>query len=192
MKRAALVFVLCFASIGLLEGAATASTTTPSSVVRLKQLDSAILDGLNATRTAHGLRRLVLSPSLQKAAAAHSQSMLRDGFFAHESANGTSFVARVKRFYTPSGYNAWSAGENLLYNTAEMDAATAIAAWLASPPHRENMLDPRWREVGIASLHASSAGGTFGGEPTWVITMDFGARTGGQSAVRLVSKSGAS
>ncbi len=192
MKRAALVFALCFASIGLFQGAASASTTTQSSVVRLRQLDSAILDGLNATRAAHGLRRLVLSTNLQQAATAHSQSMLQDGYFAHESVNGTSFVARVKRFYSPSGYNAWSAGENLLYNTAEMDAATAIAAWLGSPPHRENMLGPRWREVGIASLHASSAGGMFGGEPTWVITMDFGARTGGRSAVRLVSTSRAS
>ena len=60
-----------------------------------------------------------------------------------------------------------------------MDADEAIQAWLDSPPHRENMLDPTWREVGIGSLHAASAGGTFGGGPTWVITMDFGARTGG-------------
>ena len=74
------------------------------------------------------------------------------------------------------------AGENILYNTADIDADNAIQAWLDSPPHRENMLNPDWREVGIGSVHASTAGGTFGGEPTWVITMDFGTRTGGSTA----------
>ena len=76
------------------------------------------------------------------------------------------------------------AGENILYNTSDIDADhQAIQAWLDSPPHRENMLNPDWREVGIGSVHASTAGGTFGGEPTWVITMDFGTRTGGATAV---------
>ena len=49
---------------------------------------------------------------------------------------------------------------------------------MASPAHRENMLTPEWREVGIGSLRARSAGGIFAGEATWVITMDFGARSG--------------
>ena len=79
--------------------------------------------------------------------------MLEGGFFAHDSKNGASFVARVKRFYPASGFSSWSAGENLLYNTAPIDAETAIEAWLGSPAHRENMLEPGWREVGIASLH---------------------------------------
>ena len=91
-------------------------------------------------------------------------------------------MQRLKHFYTPSGYSSWSAGENLLYNSAAMDANEAIQIWLDSPPHRQNMLDPTWREVGIGSLHATSAGGTFGGGPTWVITMDFGMRTGGATA----------
>ena len=56
-----------------------------------------------------------------------------------------------------------------------------IRAWLNSPPHRENMLAPNWREVGIAALHASSAPGFFGDEPTVLITMDFGARSGSTS-----------
>ena len=54
------------------------------------------------------------------------------------------------------------------------------------------MLEPGWREVGIGSLHASSAGGQFGGEPTWVITMDFGARAGGEKAAKPAIKPAAS
>jgi uncharacterized protein YkwD len=58
-----------------------------------------------------------------------------------------------------------------------MDAGAVIQAWLDSPAHRDNMLGTGWREVGIGAMRASSAGGTFGGKPTWVITMDFGIRT---------------
>ena len=47
----------------------------------------------------------------------------------------------------------------------------------AVAPHREDMLSPEWREVGIGALHADSAGGAFKQEAVWVVTMDFGART---------------
>ena len=44
--------------------------------------------------------------------------------------------------------------------------------------HSHCMLDPNWREVGVAAMRASSAGGIFGGGATWVVTMDFGVRSG--------------
>ena len=175
------LFALLFAVIGLVAGPASAADAAPAAAERLQALDHELLIRLNATRTAHGLRPLVLSDDLQSAAVAHSRSMLEGGFFAHDSKDGSPFVARVKGFYRAAGYDAWSVGENLLYNTAAMDASTAMKAWLESPAHRENMLAPAWREVGIGSLHASAAGGTFSGEPTWVITMDFGTRSAGKS-----------
>ena len=153
----------------------------------MQDLDSAILDGLNAVRSSHGLRPLVLSADLEHAAVAHSRAMLEGGFFDHVSPDGTTFAQRVKRYYSPAGYANWSAGENIVYSTAALDAATAVKAWMQSPPHRKNMLDPEWREVGIGSMHAASAGGAFGGEPTWVITMDFGARTGGGTTAKPVA-----
>ena len=95
---------------------------------------------------------------------------------------------RVKHFYRSVGYGNWSAGENLLYSTSEIDASTAIRTWLDSPPHRANMLNPAWREVGIGSFYASAAGGTFGGEATWVITMDFGTRALSKSGDTSISR----
>ncbi len=165
---------------------ASASDATPASTERLQALDNQILARLNAKRAAHGLRPLVVSGQLETAAVAHSRDLLQAGVFQHDSPDGTSFVQRLKRFYSPSGYSSWTAGENILYNTGDIDADTAIQAWLDSPPHRQNMLDPGWREVGIGSVHASTAGGTFGGGPAWVITMDFGVRTGGAKAATKV------
>ena len=180
MIRILTVCALLLAVTGVLSGSAAAATA-PAATVRLQTLDKEILVRLNATRVSRGLRPLVLSSQLRDAAVAHSRSMLEGGFFTHESRDGSPFAARVKRYYRSSGYASWSAGENLLYNTARIDARSAIEAWLTSPPHRANLLAPGWREVGIGSLHARSAGGTFGGRPTWVITMDFGTRTGGRT-----------
>ncbi len=176
---------MLLAVTGAIAGSASAADTAPAATVRLQALDHEILVRLNATRASHRLRPLVVSRQLEAAAVAHSRSMLAGGFFAHESRDGSPFVARVKRYYRSSGYTSWSAGENLLYNSARIDARTAIAAWLDSPGHRANMLAPAWREVGIGSLRASSAGGTFRGAPTWVITMDFGSRAGGRSTAAV-------
>ena len=114
--------------------------------------------------------------------------MLQNGFYAHESQDGSSFSARLKRFYSPNGWRSWTTGENLLYNSAEMSVDEAIQAWMESPHHRDNILNPNWRDVGIASLYAPTAGGTFGNEPTWIITMDFGARSGVLKAAKPAVK----
>ena len=121
----------------MLAGSAAAATA-PATTVRLQTLDDEILVRLNATRVSHGLRPLVLSGQLRDAAVAHSRSMLEGGFFTHESRDGSPFVARVKRYYRSSGYASWSAGENLLYNTARIDARMAIEAWfeLTAPPRQ--------------------------------------------------------
>lgn len=184
MIRILTFFALLLAVTGALAGSA-AAVAAPAATVRLQTLDGEILVRLNATRVSRGLRPLVLSSQLRDAAVAHSRSMLEGGFFTHESRDGSPFVARVKRYYRSSGYASWSAGENLLYNTARIDARAAIEAWLGSPPHRANMLAPGWREVGIGSLHARSAGGTFGGRPTWVVTIDFGTRAGGRKTAAV-------
>jgi uncharacterized protein YkwD len=176
VKRAAVLAALTLALVGSLAAQASASDAAPAATERVPALDQAILLEANAVRTARGLRPLVLSRDLERAALFQSRSMLQGGFFAHESRDGTPFSARIKRFYAASGYGFWSAGENLLYESALPGAAEAVDAWMNSPPHRRNMLDPSWREVGIASVYAPTAGGMFGGEAAWVITMDFGVR----------------
>ena len=176
MKRAAVLIALLVAVTGLVSGSTTASGAASAPAVRLQALNSDILTNLNVTRISKKLRPLVLSDDLERAASAHSRSMLNGGFFQHESKDGSPFSVRVKHYYVAAGFDSWSAGENLLYSTSEISASAAIRAWLNSPMHRANMLNPAWREVGIGAFYASAAGGTFAGEATWVITMDFGMR----------------
>ena len=77
--------------------------------------------------------------------------MGRFGFFAHESRDGSSFADRVRRYYRPRG-GTWSVGENLLWSTRGIDARRAVALWMQSPGHRQNILTPQWREIGLAAV----------------------------------------
>jgi uncharacterized protein YkwD len=158
--------------------APSAGSAGPSDSTRdATRLQSAILAQVNAVRAGRGLARLRLARGLSAAAGRHSAQMTRLGFFSHSSANGGSFSQRIVRFYPARGFRAWSVGENLLWAAPDVGARRAVAMWMASPPHRANLLSPRWREIGIAAVHSSSAPGVYGGRPVTVVTADFGART---------------
>jgi len=144
---------------------------------RATRLQVALLAQVNSFRAAHGLSRLRVSAGLTAAANAHSTQMARLGFFGHNSASGLSFSRRIARSYTPRGFRSWSVGENLVWGGPDIAAARAFRLWLSSPPHRANLLTARWREVGLAAVHSTSAPGVYGGRPATVVTLDFGARS---------------
>jgi len=105
--------------------------------------------------------------------------MLAYGFFSHDSADGTAFSERIRRYYTNRGFTKWSVGEALMASQGRVvDAPAIVAAWLQSPPHRSIVLSPTWRDAGIGVLYASSAPATFGGGEAIVVTADFGLREG--------------
>jgi uncharacterized protein YkwD len=147
-----------------------------SAAAAVAALESALLARVNAVRSRHGLPGLRHSPGLTAAAAYHSRQMVQHGFFEHESRDGGSFRKRVKRFYGSRGFRAWEVGENLAYGSPDLDAAATVRMWMNSPGHRENLLAASWRELGLAAVHVDSAGGTFGGGPVTVVTLDFGLR----------------
>jgi uncharacterized protein YkwD len=140
----------------------------------LQTLDLGVLVQLNAIRSSHGLVPLKVNTALSAAAAGHSSEMLADGYFAHDSIDGTPFWKRMTAYINSA--NTWSVGENLLWSSPEVDAIEALKLWMASPEHRHNILTARWREIGIAAMHADAAPGTYGGQPVTVITTDFGVR----------------
>ena len=177
MRHVGLVAVVAAAlfSAAAVPDAAATPTAHPHAAARPTALESSIVAGVNEIRARHGLARLRLSASLSAAARAHSRSMATRGFFAHASADGTSFDVRVRRFYPARGFRFWSVGENLVWASPDLDAARAIELWLASPPHRRNILTNRWREIGISVVRAT-ASGVYGGKPITVVTVDFGVR----------------
>jgi uncharacterized protein YkwD len=172
LRTLALVAVL-----GVVASPASGSVRAGGAVSRESAVQSALLRQVNAFRAAHGLSRLRLSSALNAAAAAHSTEMARVGYFSHNSANGHSFSQRIASFYRERGYRVWTAGENLAYGSPDMGAALTLRLWLGSPPHRANLLDPRWRELGLSAVHSPSAPGVYHGAPATIVTADFGARS---------------
>jgi uncharacterized protein YkwD len=166
-----IVAALLLALLGA--GSASAARTRPA---RLSPLEASVLVDINAFRIDHGLAALRLNPQLTAAARAHSVQMARDGYFAHASADGSPFWRRLQGFYSSSPWRYWSVGENLLWSSPTIDADRALELWLASPEHRKNLMNPRWREIGVSAVHADAAPGAYKGLAVTIVTTDFGVR----------------
>ena len=141
----------------------------------LSALELDIVARINAQRMSRGRRALRVSRGLTAAANYHTNQMGQLGFFEHESVTGAPFWRRIQRFY-PAGRGYWSVGENIFWESPDTSAASAVREWMHSPPHRENILDREWRDVGISAAHYDSAPGAFGGRSVTIVTADFGVR----------------
>lgn len=162
--------------IALLVVAPSATARDARHTSSLRALQAGVLMDLNAFRQAHGLRALRLSRPLTAAARQHSTEMAALGYFSHSSANGSTFDRRIARYY-PMGHSSyWSVGENLLWSSPSVDAGGALQMWEDSPPHRQNLLNGTWREIGISAVHVSSAPGVYDGREVTILTADFGVR----------------
>jgi uncharacterized protein YkwD len=77
--------------------------------------------------------------------------MVQNHYFSHDAPSGQSFVERIKAtHYIPPG-STWSLGENLAWGESSLATPRQIVgAWMASPPHRANILTAGFRDIGIA------------------------------------------
>jgi uncharacterized protein YkwD len=92
-----------------------------------------------------GVPPLTLNATLTRAALAHSQDMAAHGVFDHTGGDGSSPAMRVVR----AGYTQyWVVGENIA--AGAMTPTEVTQGWLESPAHCENIMDPRFSEIGIA------------------------------------------
>jgi uncharacterized protein YkwD len=105
---------------------------------------------INAERRARGIREVSGERRLRSAAERHASDMVRRGYFAHRSPGGGDLRDRLRAAGYGGRARAWWAGEILAWGTAHRSTPEAVVtAWLASPPHRDVMLDPRFDEVGV-------------------------------------------
>jgi uncharacterized protein YkwD len=155
---------------------APASAHPSGRTAELSVLETGVLAQINFIRVQHGLVPLRLNGELGEAAGEHSHEMAVDGYFEHASYDGGAFWKRIAGFYPSNGYDYWSVGENLLWGSPNVGAVSALQLWMRSPEHRTNILDPRWREIGVSAVHVVKAPGTFRHRTVTIITTDFGVR----------------
>ena len=172
----AAALVALAAGVSSVQAASAAPAQPTRKIQAVDGLEPLVLAELNRVRAAHLLRPLRLSTKLSAAADLHSRSMGRLGFFAHDSSDGSPFWKRVQRFYPQGSFRNWSVGENLLWASPTLDAKRALELWMASPKHRQNILTPTWREIGIGAVSVAAAPGVFAGNDVTIVATEFGAR----------------
>jgi len=123
------------------------------------ELEQRLVDLTNEHRGRVGLRPLDLEAGLSAAARRHSEDMLRRRFFAHVNPDGQTPADRVARI---PGLVAGGVGENIWMWSgpsrppSDVLVGQAVAEWMASPPHRQNILRPGYTRLGVgASVDAA-------------------------------------
>ena len=111
--------------------------------------------GINANRTAAGLKPLAHSGQLAAAAAAHARDMATRGYFDHIAPDGSTPAQRVKA----QGYRSCLTAENIA--RGQPDAAAVVTTWMNSPGHRANNLNRKVTQIGAARADG----------PTWVVVL---------------------
>jgi uncharacterized protein YkwD len=109
--------------------------------------ERAALDLTNKERKEAGLPALKPHPALTRMARSHSATMARLDKLGHD-VGGATFEDRIKG----SGYKFRAAGENVGqgYDTPK----AAVEGWMNSPPHKANILNEEFTEIGIGAARA--------------------------------------
>jgi len=107
---------------------------------------------------------LAWNDALTQASLVHSDDMVARNFFSHTGSDGRSAGQRA----TAAGY-VWSTwGENIAAGQVGVDSV--MSAWMASPGHCANLMNTRFRDVGLACVR-----GTAGNDYRTYWTMTLGA-----------------
>jgi uncharacterized protein YkwD len=132
----------------------------PAPAIAATKGERALLRRINAVRAAHNLRPVHMRRALNAIAVAHTVYIARIGQLNHDSADGTTATARIHRAIRVS-----DAGETLACGS---NVGQLIRLWMNSPPHREILLDPQMRYIGLGVR-----GGRFDGYRMRFATADF-------------------
>jgi uncharacterized protein YkwD len=126
----------------------------------LSTMRAAVVCLVNRQRTERGLPRLSISRKLNVAAQRWTDAMVSFDQFSH-----ARFVPRIDAVH----YHWQVAAENIA--TGYPTPRAAVRAWMASPDHCRNILNPAVRNVGTGE-RAAPVRGWASGPATW--TQDFG------------------
>jgi uncharacterized protein YkwD len=145
-----------------------AAASNPA-VASIARANNATVCLINRVRRHHHLRPLRESRKLSRAARRHSRSMVAHRYFDHGD-----YLGRIRKTGYFSGARSWTAAENIAWGSGRYATPISIfRLWMHSSGHRRNILNPRFREIGIG-IHRGAPESGAGAAATY--TTDFGAR----------------
>jgi hypothetical protein len=153
-----LLFIILQVVFSLLGYLSPGILGTSSSITQAR-----IIELTNIEREKMGLSMLTQNDSLAQAAEAKANNMFEENYWAHFSPSGKDPWGFMK----DAGYRFSFAGENLAKNFTNSDEV--IKAWMNSPSHKENIVNGRFRDIGIAVVD-----GVLDGQQTTLVVQMFG------------------
>ena len=125
-----------------------------------------VIASTNAERVKLGLSSVKYNPVLSLAAENKAKDMFEHQYWAHYSPTGKT----PWEFMKNSGYRYVVAGENLARDFLDTD--DMVSAWMNSPTHRDNLVNARYQDIGVAVVN-----GTLNGVETTLVVQMFGSVT---------------
>lgn len=120
----------------------------------LSEEEQETLDLINEYRKTNGLKELKAISSLQNVAKIKAEDLVNNDYFSHTSpVLGTPF-----EMLKNNNVKYKTAGENLAGN---LNSKRAVAAWINSESHRENILDEDYEYTGICVIESPVYGKVF-------------------------------
>jgi uncharacterized protein YkwD len=111
---------------------------------------------VNRERTRRGMRALRTNKRLSRAAVAHTRDMIDQRYFEHVAPTGQNVVDRLLSTGYLGRVSRWLVGENLAWGIGSHSSPHQIVvSWMNSPGHRRNMLNRRFREIGIGVVFST-------------------------------------
>ena len=171
--------LITYATVALLVKAAATgflffTYPTPASLSAI--VTERMIGLINEARTEAGVTTLAPSQLLTEAALAKGTDMIDRDYFAHDTPEGK----RPWQWIDRSQYDYVYAGENLAMDF--VSAEVVQAALMQSPTHRKNIVNPKYKELGVAVLH-----GEINGRETILLVEFFGTQ---RKDKRLVTTAG--
>ena len=111
--------------------------------VNYLQIDFEILELLNAHRITLGLSQLKMIDEASSEAIGHNDYMIDNQEVSHDYFGQRS--TKLK-----STLQAKLVGENVAYGFSE--AESVVAAWLNSPGHKAQIVNPKYTHIGVSTL----------------------------------------
>ncbi len=122
-----------------------------------------VINLANADRKEKGIGDLIENEKLARAAMAKTGDMIADDYFSHTAPDGTT----PWRWIEKENYDYNYAGENLAMDF--VSAEKMNEAWLESPTHRANILNEKYKDIGVAVKE-----GIINGHETIIVVQMFG------------------
>ena len=163
MLRALLIsFAMLSSMLAAMRGPCAAQNTAPVAGIRSNQVDPSgddstaeneLLGAANRSRELAGVAPLRMEAALREAARTHARQMVANQRLDHQFPGEPSLMQRIALVASMNGplseLRIDRAGENVADASRALQAHESL---MHSPPHRENLLDPRFNVVGVGAI----------------------------------------